>query len=649
MATDLYSVLPGLEVTQDEILQAELAAEKILEAKFPDLDLRQGTGLRDLVIRPSATLLAMLNKAVAYYFVQNTISGVNDSSPTEIVDKILSNWFLERKAGKKSVISARLYFATRKNVTIGTEIFFSPDNAKKFYPVQTYSVSPSDMLYDNFSGEYYLDIDLIADKEGPEYDLSSGSLLFFSNFDPYFLRGEISFLRELASVTESNSQYITRAETAISTRNLINIPSIEARLREDFDYITSVTSIGMGDAEMYRDQVEVLAPPAADPVVIHIGGKTDVYCRTPLENQVLQYPTNEDGDCLIEGSFYELSRSAFTGGAEDDTVPRTRDVSVSGISFAGTVATVTAAAHGFTTGVIVEIAGASPALYNGSFAITVLDVDTFTYTLPSEPASVASGTILAKEPIDFVVENEDSIVRLVTSITNSMGTVTVTCLKHGFMPERVIEIFDAVPDAFNGWFKVLTTTRDTFTVQNLTVGLPASATGSPLIRAVSYLKDRGLSPKQTLRVKFGAEHANKTASFSLKGFQGLDGIQTYLEDGTRKVLAGEPLVRAYNVYLLSLTIVGYNGPPPSASLCASVVNEYLAVLGPGEPFIMADLIARLNEAGVITIKTPIGVNFRYFNRDLSPVQTGTIADVLEPNDRTAIFMLENLTTSNEYL
>lgn len=72
-------------------------------------------------------------------------------------------------------------------------------------------------------------------------------------------------------------------------------------------------------------------------------------------------------------------------------------------------------------------------------------------------------------------------------------------------------------------------------------------------------------------------------------------------------------------------------------------------MGPGEPFIMADLIARLNDAGVVTIKTPVGVNFRYFNRDLSPVQTGTIADVLEPNDRTAIFMLENLTTSNEYL
>ena len=105
MATNLYSIVQGIEVSADELMQAELLAERILEAKYPDLDLRQGTGLRDLVIRPSATLLAMMNRALTYYFSQNTLTGVTDSSPTEIVDNILSNWFLERKAGKKSVIN----------------------------------------------------------------------------------------------------------------------------------------------------------------------------------------------------------------------------------------------------------------------------------------------------------------------------------------------------------------------------------------------------------------------------------------------------------------------------------------------------------------------------------------------------------------
>lgn len=650
MATDLYSVLPGLEVTQDEILQAEMASEKILEAKFPDLDLRQGTGLRDLVIRPSATLLALLNKAVTYYFAQNTIAGVTDETPTDLVDKILSNWFMERKAGKKSIVSGRLFFATRKNITLGTEIFFSPDNVKKFYPIQTYSISPNDLAFDSFSAEYFIDIDLVADKEGPEYDLSSGSLLYFTNFDPYFLRGEINFLREKASVTESNSQFIERTGSAISTRNLINIPSIESRMLEDFNYITAITSIGMGDPEMYRDQVEVIAPPVEEPVIIHIGGKTDVYCRTDLEGQVLQYPTDEDGTCTIQGPYYEFNRSTITGGAEEDTVPRTRDVEVSSITHVGTTATVTAAAHGFTDGQTVSISAATPAVYNGSFTVTVVNSSTFTYVLPSNPGVDATGSnILAKEPLEYEVEYVGRALRAITSIANASGVVTITCPRHGVIVGRWVEVFDASPAAFNGWFKVVSTTRDTLVVSNPTVGLPASATGTPILRSTNYMNDYGLSPLQQIKVKFGAAYANKTASFNVKGFQGLESIQEYLEDETYKVLAANPLARAYNVYLLSINIVGYNGPPPSAATCSSVVNEYLTYLKPGEPFIMADLISRLNAAGVVTIKTPIDVNYRYFDRDQIPFLTGQITDVKEPEDRTAIFMLEALTTSNEYL
>src|SRR3954466_6185061 len=100
---DLYSVLPGIQVSSDEIMEGELLATQILQAKFPDLDLREGTGARDLVIRPLGTGLAMLNKALLFYFVQNTISGVNDDTPAEIVDKILSNWFLTRIQGTQSI------------------------------------------------------------------------------------------------------------------------------------------------------------------------------------------------------------------------------------------------------------------------------------------------------------------------------------------------------------------------------------------------------------------------------------------------------------------------------------------------------------------------------------------------------------------
>ena len=648
MATDLYTVLPGLEVSQDEILQAELAAEKILEARYPDLDLRQGTGLRDLVIRPSATLLALVNKAVIYYFSQNTLPGITDNSPTEIVDKILSNWFVERKAGKKSVISARLFFATKKNVTIGTEIFFSPDNTKKFYPISTYSFSPDELQYEIFTGEYFVDIDLIADKEGTEYDLTSGSLLYFSNFDAYFLRGEINYLREMASVTETNTNFIARTKTAVSTRNLINVPSIDSRLREDFDYITSVTTVGYGDQEMYRDQVSVLAPPAVDPILIHIGGKTDVYTRVPLQTQVLQYPTDENGVAEIVGPYLEIERSTISGGSEDDTVPVYREVSVSSITFAGNIATVNAPAHGFTGGQTIIISGATPTVYNGTFQVSIVtNANVFTYVLPSTPASVPTGTIKAKTLTAFSVTYPNKNVYN-ASFSKSGNVVTVSCPDHGVIVGRYVLLGGALPAGYNGWFQVVSVTKDSFTVINNAV-LSSPATGTPLISITDYQEDTGLSPLQTIHADFGIANANKTVSFTTLGFQGLSGIQTYMNQETRKVLAGDMLARGYNIYYLSMNIVGYNSAPPSAVECADIAKQYLGSLDPGTPFIMADLISMLNKAGVVTIKTPIDVSYRYFHRDNIPPVSGVISDFLDPSDRTAIFMLESLTTANEYL
>ena len=71
--TNLYTVIPGLTPSQQEVLEAELLAKQILEAEFPDLDLREGTGLRDLVLRPTSFAFALLKKATDYYFAHYSI------------------------------------------------------------------------------------------------------------------------------------------------------------------------------------------------------------------------------------------------------------------------------------------------------------------------------------------------------------------------------------------------------------------------------------------------------------------------------------------------------------------------------------------------------------------------------------------------
>lgn len=65
------------------------------------------------------------------------------------------------------------------------------------------------------------------------------------------------------------------------------------------------------------------------------------------------------------------------------------------ISRSDTTATAVAADHGFESGQDVLVAGADQAEYNGSYAVTVIDADTFSYEVSGSPVTPATGPITA--------------------------------------------------------------------------------------------------------------------------------------------------------------------------------------------------------------------------------------------------------------
>lgn len=59
------------------------------------------------------------------------------------------------------------------------------------------------------------------------------------------------------------------------------------------------------------------------------------------------------------------------------------------------LATATKSSHGYSSGDLVRIAGATPAGYNGDFLVTYVDANTFTYPVDATIAASATGTITA--------------------------------------------------------------------------------------------------------------------------------------------------------------------------------------------------------------------------------------------------------------
>jgi hypothetical protein len=789
--SDLYSVIPGLQPTSQELLEAELLCKQILEAQYPTLDLREGTGLRDLVLRPSALLMALVKKGSDYLFTQNSLAGVTDATPTDLVDSILSNWFLTRNIGTKSVISTRLFFARRKNISISTDIFFSTDNVSKFIPSVAASYSGDSMVFDSYSNEYYIDVDMTAEKEGSTYNIGSGSLLYFSNFDPYFLRGEINFLKSESINSESNTQFIQRAQSAISTRNLINVPSIDSNLRAAFNYISRLTTVGMGDPEMVRDQLKAVfedeaprfltsltssgttatatlaghgynngqlvniagATPSGyngqyavtvlsvstftytlsgtlgavtgtpnvaavnNPILLHNGGMVDVYCSDKLATAIVQVTLDSLGRASLTGPIYDFSRSSITGGISADTVPL-NDISVvtainissttatattsaphsfilgdtvtvsgatqlrtvSAISCSGTTVTVTVTGHQYVTGNTVVISGVTPTTYNGSYTLTYVDANTFTYqvpvtigssgsgtmkaqvdlvngvnivtgvststfsyTIPQVSTFPVSGTMSAVSPVNYISYTSNTQSKTLTSITSTGTVATVTLPKHGYTIGRYITISNSTPTGYNGsWIVKSIINQDQFTFY-LTAPVGGTSTTGNIVNVIPW-KDYGFSQNQEIIVDMGAARANLTASFNISYFQNLDSIQTYLNSPANRVLCGDYLARGFNFYLLHVEVTSYNDNVPNSTLVTTVINSYLGTLTAGDMFVMSDMMAKLRVNGIINIQNPPLVTFKKYNRDLTPVETGTITDILDPNDRTNVFLLDSVVT-----
>lgn len=643
---DLFSYLPGLEATDSELLESELAVQQILKAQYPTLDLREGTALRDLVIRPNATLLALVNKALVLYFQNNNLSQVDDTTPTTFVDSLMSNWFLARKSGVNAVINARLYFAKQKTVALYPEIFFSTNGTLKFLPVASTTYATTDMTFEAASNQYYIDVDLMAESPGTSYNITTGSLLYFTNFDPYFLRAEINYLRQTAQDVETNTEFLARAPSAISTRNNINVPSITTNLTDYFSALPSVKVVGMGDPEMTRDQIKVLVPGVTDPVWIHNGGKVDVYCRTTLASSIVQLTTDINGQIPITGSMYKVERSSISGGASADTLPVNLTKTVTSLVQTGGVATATVTAHGYMTGQSVTIYGADQNGYNSTFTITVVNSNTFTFPVDSSTVSPATGTITSAIPVPFTIVNTYLVNSTPTSITQAGSVVTVTASNHGLMVGDRVNVSGANQLDYNGVFVVASVpTKDTFTY-SITTNPVSPATGALSLQYVDRYNDIGFSDRQSLTVNFGPSYPNQTASFTVYFHENMDGYQAYLANDTTRVLCGDLLARGFNLCLLDLTITAYNGPAPDATACNTVVIGYLAGLEPGQPFVMSDLLAKLYAAGITTIKTPVGVNFTKYWNDMLGTTTGTIVDVHNPNDTCNLYMVNTITTTS---
>lgn len=242
-------------------------------------------------------------------------------------------------------------------------------------------------------------------------------------------------------LTALNNGAVTASVSSISTGVSMTISSLSAAIAASPFNISNVTvvetSSGSGGSVVWTSTFTVT---------------TSAAHGFSSGNSVLIAGNTASGGSDINGTHTVASvpsSTTFTFALSGRNLKKGNDGTVTGPATNSSTARASLTNHGLTTGQTVVISGASPSAFNGSYGVTVVDANNFTYTL-SSPQGAASAP---------------------GSMTKSTTTATVTTsAAHGFSNGNSVTIANASPADLNGTYVIANASGSTFTYT-----LPAAA------------------------------------------------------------------------------------------------------------------------------------------------------------------------------
>lgn len=289
-----------LFVTKESIEFAKNILTQFLRDSSYAGSMEDGTGLYDIVIKPSALLYTLFKqnteKTYAYLSLdkaKEAKSSLSDDDYDAAVDGILSNWFIKRNGGRPTYGYVRLWFSKipelisyKKGAIVAQcgEVNLSAC-ANCAYGTDRYSSVVNTV---NRRTEYYIDVP-VQSVENTSVLITTDSSVTANPQDIYYLNATIPADFTPGMDREDSDSLIARSEKAITTRELITDRAISTVLTSNFSDIQRIYVAGHGDPEMLRDVIYF------NGVGVHVGNMADIWVATSLVKATQTFTMLQNG------------------------------------------------------------------------------------------------------------------------------------------------------------------------------------------------------------------------------------------------------------------------------------------------------------------------------------------------------------------
>ena len=262
----------------------------------PDIDIKEGTFLRDAIINPVAKEISKLYGTIKEVDMSQSIL----TATGEALDKLAANYFIYRKSGSYSYGTVRFYLANTQianykydfsfpdiYIPAGTQLttYGDTNNPSLRFVTDESVIIPGSTIKSlprDSSGYQYKDIACRSAVVGEEYNVGPSQIVTLLNIS---MNG-IQMVTNLESFQngsneESDASLALRVGLAISGNNIGTKNGYLSYVLKQPQVIDAVV-IGAGDPDMLRDKILVVD----DGIITECkpGGCVDIYVRTNTES-----------------------------------------------------------------------------------------------------------------------------------------------------------------------------------------------------------------------------------------------------------------------------------------------------------------------------------------------------------------------------
>jgi hypothetical protein len=238
--------------------------------EFPELSADNGGAMEDLFTKPLQLMLEPFKREIELIKIGQSTANAALMSEAE-ADALGANWFEPRNEGKSSGGSVRLYYAAPTTSRVSSDKRCFTNSGLSFFPIQNYFITASQMLFNRQGNLYFLDISVLAEKEGVEYDVKKGQITGIEEVPGVV---KVSNLADFidGAPRETNEEYLGRFDQALTERSLVTKRGVLTRTPAVFDSVRALQIVGAGDLGMNRDILT-----GTGEGFLHMAGKGEVY------------------------------------------------------------------------------------------------------------------------------------------------------------------------------------------------------------------------------------------------------------------------------------------------------------------------------------------------------------------------------------